>query len=141
MSRLLFLAVFVAAGAASAQTTGGLGPSSDGPAPGACTPTGVTASGEIVFPFTCKAFLERLRGPIEDPKLGAILPKPAPAAKVEKPAITNPGVRPVETTGSTSSVDQQKQIEARKKRVQARQQQEQQQKDAQEKPAPPGGLN
>ena len=140
MIRLLFLAVFVAAGAASAQTTGGLGPSSDEPAPGACTPTGVTASGEIVFPFTCKAFLERLRGPIVDPKLGATPQKSAPGAKAEKPAITNPVVRPVETIGSTSSVDQQKQVEARKKRVQAKQQQEQQ-KDIQEKPAPPGVSN
>jgi hypothetical protein len=28
---------------------------------GGCLPIGVTASGEIVFPFTCKAFIERLR--------------------------------------------------------------------------------
>ncbi|WKA30684.1 BA14K family protein [Bradyrhizobium roseum] len=31
----------------------------DGPPPGACTPIGVTASGDIVFPMTCRDFIER----------------------------------------------------------------------------------
>jgi hypothetical protein len=61
----------LASGAALAQTTGSTGPDSTGKdkvPPGGCLPIGVTASGEIVFPFTCKAFIERLRGPIEEPK-------------------------------------------------------------------------
>ena len=33
--------------------------SDDGPPPGGCTPIGVTVSGEIVFPMTCKDFIER----------------------------------------------------------------------------------
>jgi len=56
----------LASGAALAQTTGSTGPDSTGKdkvPPGGCLPIGVTASGEIVFPFTCKAFIERLRGP------------------------------------------------------------------------------
>ena len=31
----------------------------DGPPPGGCTPIGVTASGDIVFPMTCRDFIER----------------------------------------------------------------------------------
>jgi hypothetical protein len=35
------------------------GSSEAGPPPGGCTPIGVTASGEIVFPLTCKDFIEQ----------------------------------------------------------------------------------
>jgi hypothetical protein len=49
-------------------------------------PIGVTDSGEIVFPFTCKAFLEQRRGPMEEPKPAAQAENPAPAEKVETPA-------------------------------------------------------
>ena len=35
--------------------------SEDGPPPGGCNPVGVTASGEIVFPMTCKEFIERYK--------------------------------------------------------------------------------
>src|SRR3954465_13422363 len=35
------------------------GSSDTGPPPGGCTPIGVTASGEIVFPLTCRDFIER----------------------------------------------------------------------------------
>jgi len=58
-------------GAAPAQTTGSTGPDSTGKDKvplGGCMPIGITASGEIVFPFTCKALIERLRAPIEEPK-------------------------------------------------------------------------
>jgi hypothetical protein len=93
---LLFLSVLAASGDASAQTTGTLGPSSDKDEvpPGACTPIGVTASGEVVFPFTCKAFLERRRGPIEEPKLGATVDPPQAAVKNELV------IGPVEATAS-----------------------------------------
>src|SRR5208282_5428710 len=32
--------------------------------PGGCTPIGLTASGEMVFPLLCRALLEQQRGPI-----------------------------------------------------------------------------
>jgi hypothetical protein len=52
--------------AALAQTTGAVSPRpapaeppvNEEPAPGGCMPIGVTASGEIVFPFQCKEFIE-----------------------------------------------------------------------------------
>ena len=93
--------------------------------PGGCTPIGVTASGEIVFPFTCKGFLERVRGPMEEPKPAAQAEKPAPAQKSEAaapalaavPAKTDPAVQPVEPDSSlTSSVGEQKQGDDGKKR-------------------------
>jgi len=49
------------------------------PPPGGCTPIGLTASGEIVFPFQCKDFIERQR---------AANPKPA-AVEMEKPAVAD----------------------------------------------------
>lgn len=90
--RLLVLWMLAASGAAFAQTTGSTGPASVAPSdkdevpPGGCMPIGVTDSGEIVFPFTCKAFLERRRGPMEEPKPAAQAENPAPAEKVETPA-------------------------------------------------------
>ena len=52
---------------AVAQTTGTVSPMiapaepspNDEPRPGDCMPIGLTASGEIVFPFRCKDFIER----------------------------------------------------------------------------------
>jgi hypothetical protein len=72
------------------------------PPPGGCTPIGVTASGEIVFPFLCKDFLERFR-----------LSSQKPAAVEEagqKPEDKNPPVgaasektdKPSETTGTVA---------------------------------------
>jgi BA14K-like protein len=56
-----------AGGAAFAQVTGTVTsgadrteqPAKDEPPPGGCMPIGVTASGEIVFPFLCKGFIEQ----------------------------------------------------------------------------------
>jgi hypothetical protein len=127
---LLLLSMLTTSGAASAQTTGALGPSSgkDEVSPGGCTPIGLTASGEVVFPFTCKAFLEQRRGPIEAPKPAATAEQPAPAAKEEAPAASGPAqavvagknepvIRAAETTSSTSTIDPRLPPEARKKRA------------------------
>jgi hypothetical protein len=124
--------MLAASGAALAQTTGSIRPETVPPSdkdevpPGGCTPIGVTASGEIVFPFTCKGFLERRRGPIEEPKPAAQAEKPAAAEKAETsaapalaavPAKTEPVVQPVETgSSSTPSVGEQKQGDDGKKR-------------------------
>ena len=78
---------------AFAQTTGAVGPSpapADEPAakpemppPGGCTPIGVTVSGEIVFPFQCKDFIERMKSssqrpvPPEKPAVADGMPSPA----------------------------------------------------------------
>jgi hypothetical protein len=76
--------------AARAQTTGAVNPKptpaeppvQEEPAPGGCMPIGVTASGEIVFPFQCKEFIELHR---------AANRKPA-AEENQKP--TTPGQKP-----------------------------------------------
>ncbi|KRR14064.1 hypothetical protein CQ10_09650 [Bradyrhizobium valentinum] len=49
--------------------------SDDGPPPGGCNPIGVTASGEIVFPMTCKDFIEKHKATDRD--AGAAKTKPA----------------------------------------------------------------
>jgi hypothetical protein len=78
--------VTVMSGAALAQTTGMVNPSPipqepsgmEEPPPGGCMPIGLTASGEIVFPFQCKAFIERQRAANQKPA-GALNEKPAAA--------------------------------------------------------------
>jgi hypothetical protein len=94
--RLLVFSMLVASGAALAQTTGlarsvSVPPSDkDEVPPGGCTPVGVTASGEIVFPLACKAFLERIRGPIEESKPAELNEKPVQVEKVQLPAAAIP---------------------------------------------------
>lgn len=115
---LLVLSMLAASGAALAQTTQSIRsqpvPPSDKDEvpPGGCTPIGLTASGEIVFPFTCKGFLERRRGPIEDPKPAAQAEKPAGTEKAETaaapalaavPAKTEPLLQPAEADSSTTA--------------------------------------
>jgi hypothetical protein len=60
-----------AAGEARAQTTGAINPgepaAKDEPPPGGCMPIGVTASGEVVFPFLCKGFIEQHKGADQKP--------------------------------------------------------------------------
>jgi hypothetical protein len=60
-----------AAGEVRAQTTGainaGEAAANDEPPPGGCMPIGVTASGEVVFPFLCKGFIERHKGAGQKP--------------------------------------------------------------------------
>ena len=66
MKWLLAFLLSVMSGAALAETTGAVNPSStpaqpsaneDVP-PGGCMPIGLTSSGEIVFPIQCKEFIE-----------------------------------------------------------------------------------
>ena len=119
---LLSLLTLAASGDALAQTLGSIG--SDPPAQatpdkdqiprGGCMPIGVTASGEVVFPFTCKAFLEQRRGPIEEPKSTEQSSMPALTQKAGPPvaiapqqaaaSATNEGVtQPVEADSSPIS--------------------------------------
>ena len=99
-----------------AQTTGAINPgdrtesaAKDEPPPGGCMPIGVTASGEVVFPFLCKGFIEQHKaanqkptGASEKPVAGDgppksedkraatppedVAPKAAPAAEAAKEA-------------------------------------------------------
>jgi hypothetical protein len=82
--------VTVMSGAALGQTTGMVNPSPvpqepsamEEPPPGGCMPIGLTASGEIVFPFQCKAFIERQRAASQKP---AGAENERPAAAEQKP--------------------------------------------------------
>ena len=80
----------VTSGAALAQTTGAVNPKpaqaepsvNEEPPPGGCMPIGLTASGEIVFPFQCKAFIERQKAADQKP---AAAENMKPAAVEQKP--------------------------------------------------------
>jgi hypothetical protein len=113
LKRLSALFLTVVSGAAIAQTTGTVNPSSapsdpsvkeDVP-PGGCMPIGLTASGEIVFPIQCKEFIERERGktvgqkpPVGKDETGA---KQAGAASEN----SNAAVKPMEPTTSPERIE------------------------------------
>jgi hypothetical protein len=124
MKWLLAFLLSVMSGAALAETTGAVNPSStpaqpsaneDVP-PGGCMPIGLTTSGEIVFPIQCKEFIERHRGaaveqkPALEQKPAALEAKPAaveqrPAAVEEKPAAKqSESVAPEESKPATKPV-------------------------------------
>jgi len=83
---LCCVVVTVISGAALAQTTGMINPGSvpaealanEEPPPGGCMPIGLTVSGEIVFPYQCKAFIERQKAENQKP-VDAENEKPAAA--------------------------------------------------------------
>ena len=59
--------------------------SDDGPPPGGCTPIGVTVSGEVVFPMTCRDFIERHKA--ADRAATAAETKPATAEASKAPDV------------------------------------------------------
>jgi hypothetical protein len=62
------------------------------PPPGGCNPIGLTASGEIVFPMTCRAFIERHKALDRNSSASEVKPTAADDdkadAKEAKPAAT-----------------------------------------------------
>jgi len=101
---LRILVVFaMTGGLALAQTTGALSPNplpppadkNDLPA-GSCMPIGVTAAGDLVFPFQCKTLLDQTRGRAAADETAAAARKPAvddaPAASDEKSASRNEAI-------------------------------------------------
>jgi hypothetical protein len=93
---LLVLSLTAAAGTAFAQTLGSVEstskqpPDKDGVPPGGCMPIGLTASGEIVFPFACRALIERQRGIVDQQKPAARDAKPVPGEKQATPPAAFP---------------------------------------------------
>lgn len=55
--------------------------SDDGPPPGACTPIGITVSGEVVFPLTCRDFIEKHKAADRASSAGEAKPATAEASK------------------------------------------------------------
>jgi hypothetical protein len=66
-------------------------PKEDEPPPGGCKPIGLTVSGEVVFPFECKEFIERQKAIISRP--AAAEANPAAVAEV-KPSAAEPARPP-----------------------------------------------
>jgi BA14K-like protein len=67
-------------------------PKEDEPPPGGCKPIGLTVSGEVVFPFECKEFIERQKAIISKPAAAETSPaaaevKPSAAEAVRPPAV------------------------------------------------------
>lgn len=53
-------------------------PKQDEIPPGGCTPIGLTARGDIVFPWQCRALIEKQRGPVSE-EVPAAAPAVVPA--------------------------------------------------------------
>lgn len=67
-------------------------PKQDDPPPGGCKPIGLTVSGEVVFPFECKEFIERQKAIISKPAAAEANPAAAAEAEVKPSAVE--AVRP-----------------------------------------------
>jgi len=66
---------------------------------GGCEPIGLTASGEIVFPFRCKDMVERQRAAMTKP------PEPTPAVAAAAPAVQEkPQAQPAAAAAKTTAV-------------------------------------
>jgi hypothetical protein len=61
-------------------------PKQDEIPPGGCTPIGLTARGDIVFPWQCRALIEKQRGPVSE-ELPAAPPAVVPAQIDPAPKI------------------------------------------------------
>jgi hypothetical protein len=134
---IFLLALLTSPGKSLAQTTESIGLGTTAQAAsgkdevprGGCMPIGVTVSGEMVFPFSCKAFLEQRRGPIEERKPAFQADSPASAQKAETPAAPtplqtavpvkdDPDAQPVDTDSSpTSSIEDRKRTDIEDKAI------------------------
>jgi BA14K-like protein len=111
-----YVLLTMTSGAALAQTTGAIDPSpapaqaaakDDMPPPGGCTPIGLTVSGEIVFPFSCKDFIERQKAML--PKATVMQEQPGvaedkAAATEDKPAAVED--KPVAAEDKPAAVEE-----------------------------------
>jgi hypothetical protein len=60
--------------------------------PGGCTPIGLTARGDLVFPMQCRELIERERGPVQD----QVLDRKSSTAPDMAPDIKAPNTKPNE---------------------------------------------
>ena len=72
----------------------------DGPPPGGCTPIGLTVSGEIVFPMTCKDFIERHKAADRAATAADAKPATTEAAKAPEAAKTPEAAKSPATTAA-----------------------------------------
>lgn len=116
MKSLLALLLFwVISSAALAQTTGAINPNqaagqpsgNEDVPPGGCMPIGVTAAGEVVFPFQCKGFLERHGGGTAREQKPAAVEEQKPATPEEqKPAAKQAeGAAPLTASRNLTGAD------------------------------------
>jgi hypothetical protein len=114
-----WFAMFTATSDASvAQITGAVPPDSatapsveqNLPPPGSCMPIGITVSGDVVFPFQCKEFIEQRKTsnskPAADQEQKPILSPP----EVVPPGHVEPRTKTVETALSPKRPDQEQRI-------------------------------
>src|SRR5690348_3307785 len=73
--------------------------------PGSCMPIGLTASGEVVFPWDCRAIIEKQRGPVS---VNVPAPSADPSAKdsakdqAAEKAATQPPEQAAASAGAAS---------------------------------------
>jgi hypothetical protein len=102
--KLVLLACFVSLVSVAAMAQSGT--VSDGKtgdiAPGGCTPIGMTARGELVFPIQCRELLDRVRGPIADQQLSEPKPQSEPPPHVDSPVTKSTEVADPDQPGDRS---------------------------------------
>jgi len=68
--------------------------------PGGCTPIGLTARGDLVFPLQCRELIERERGPVPDPVFDQ---KSATAPDIKAPNTKQNEIMAPESAGEGKS--------------------------------------
>jgi hypothetical protein len=75
--------------------------------PGGCTPIGLTASGEMVFPLLCRALLEQQRGPISQELPTAISKQDAAVTASKQESTTTDSPAAASKPGSPTAESKQ----------------------------------
>jgi hypothetical protein len=73
---------------------------------GSCMPIGLTASGEVVFPWDCRSIIEKQRGPVS---VNVPAPSADPSAK-DQPSDKAAAQQPEQTAASGSAAPAQPQV-------------------------------
>ena len=73
---------------------------------GSCMPIGLTASGEVVFPWDCRSIIEKQRGPVS---VNVPAPSADPSAK-DQPSDKAAAQQPEQTAASGSAAQAQPQV-------------------------------
>lgn len=79
--------------------------SQDGPPLGGCNPVGITASGEIVFPMTCKEFIERYKAADRNSTASQTKPADADASKAPDAVEASKAPATVEASKAPDAVE------------------------------------
>lgn len=86
---------------------------------GSCMPIGLTARGEIVFPWECRELIEKQRGPVSEgipsPPKDSVAKEEAPSPNAEpEPVIATPALSSAPTVTTTEDQQSERRLNPKK---------------------------